>query len=273
MIYHNLTTAQVSLGHVSISYYDSGEQTGESPPVLFLHGSYDTKECWESYFKPLESDGHRVIAWDQRALGDSSVTSGPYTIEMLLDDLESFIESPQLVLNDGPIVIVGHSLGGLLGLMLSLKAPQHIASLILIGSSAAFRPLFRGQMTPEYISEHMDEFLDKVSPYFFRPDQPDIKAETLGRWMDVPFDVYKKYVAGIRHPDIRRQLSRITCPCLLIYGEEDKLTTIDLDGAELKQGLSQCSMEVIPAAGHYVHLEKPDEVIATIKKYLSHPNS
>ncbi len=274
MTSHGALTAAIDLGDVQISYFDSSTGAGDTRPVLlFLHGSYDSKECWSSYLDLFMADGYRIVAWDQRALGGSSTPEGPYTIDMLLSDLTAFIDRLGLASGEHPITIIGHSLGGLLATLYVLDNPKHVNRLVLIGTSAAFKPSFRQNLRPEYIAEHLDEFFDSLSPYFFTEAHQHIKGRILGGWMEIPFQVYKDYVSGLRHPDIRDRIGSVKAPTLLIYGEQDRLTPSDEDGSFLLKALPDGRMTILPDCGHYVFLEDPDAVFICISRFLNETGS
>jgi hypothetical protein len=126
---HNGPMSTLAVGDIKISYGTVG--TGE--PVLLLHGQGCHANDWDLQIAAL-SKKYRVFYPDMRGHGGSSVPKGPYTMAMLAADMAGLCRALSL----GPCHVVGHSLGGAVGLQLALDAPALVRSLSVINSSASF---------------------------------------------------------------------------------------------------------------------------------------
>ncbi|MCB1647673.1 MAG: alpha/beta hydrolase, partial [Pseudomonadales bacterium] len=124
-----LTSHTLQHNGITTSYYDEG--TG--PVLLLVHGFTGGKLDFHdqvTYF----SDRCRVIVPDNRGHGETTNTGrrSDYTLETLVDDLHSFIQT--LGLSD--VHLLGHSLGGMVAMRYALTHPGNLSSLILMDTSA-----------------------------------------------------------------------------------------------------------------------------------------
>ena len=107
--------------------------SGSGPVVIFVHGIGARKSAWDKVIVHLEND-FTCISYDLRGHGDSPKGNFPYSLEILVEDIEAL----RLKLNLGKIHIVGHSLGGMIGPKYAVSFPDNVLSVSLL-STAAFR--------------------------------------------------------------------------------------------------------------------------------------
>ena len=125
------------------SWTDSGRP---SPTVVFSHGYCLTSECWVLQRRALKRAGYRVVTWDQRGHGQSghSATRGDL-IDQLGRDLYAVI---QAAAPDGPLALVGHSMGGMTTMSLAEQFPELIEKRVVafgcIATSPGGLPLANG---------------------------------------------------------------------------------------------------------------------------------
>jgi pimeloyl-ACP methyl ester carboxylesterase len=108
----------------------SGEESGEGPPVLLLHGLTATRRYVVMGSKLLERSGHRVIQYDARAHGHSSPAPehSAYSYDLLADDALAVLDDRGV----GRAVIAGASMGAHTLLTLALRRPDRVAGIVVI---------------------------------------------------------------------------------------------------------------------------------------------
>jgi pimeloyl-ACP methyl ester carboxylesterase len=107
-----------------------GPATG--PTILFLHGSGQTRQSWGSALAEANKRGYRAISLDLRGHGDSDWSPDrEYTLERFADDIREVISA----LGCEPI-LVGASLGGIIGMMIAAAAPPRLQALVLVDITA-----------------------------------------------------------------------------------------------------------------------------------------
>lgn len=121
-----------SAGFTSLAVHPRGEPDDLS--IVFVHGLDDDSSCWDSVIDILSGD-HHCLALDLPGHGDSPEPSDPaaYRRESVLESIDHVLASL------GPSVLVGHSLGGYLGLAHSLSRPGVLRGLVLVAAGPGFR--------------------------------------------------------------------------------------------------------------------------------------
>jgi len=118
---------------IEIAYDDSGD-AGHGPVVL-LHGLGSARSTWDPIV-PTLAGRRRVLAFDQRGHGESPHASGTYSLKHYVPDAIAFCES----VTDQPVVLVGHSLGGVVAVSVAQRRPDLVRGLLLEDP-----PLYRGE--------------------------------------------------------------------------------------------------------------------------------
>jgi pimeloyl-ACP methyl ester carboxylesterase len=107
----------------------SGEQSGQGPPVVLLHGLSATRRYVVMGSRTLERSGHRVIAYDARGHGRSSpAPARAYGYEHLSGDLEAVLDAAAVE----RAVLAGASMGGQTAARFALEHPERVAGLVII---------------------------------------------------------------------------------------------------------------------------------------------
>jgi len=114
---------------IALSNYEAHyQQVGRGPDVVLIHGFTSNMAMWVfSGIANSLKDCFRVTSYDVRGHGVSSAPANGYTTDILADDLAEL----QQALDLGPSYIVGHSLGGVIGMHAAVRHPERIAGNIL----------------------------------------------------------------------------------------------------------------------------------------------
>ncbi len=99
---------------------------GSGPDVVLVHGSWDDHRAWREVAAAL-SDSYRVIVYDRRGHGESTVPDGQGRISEDIDDLAAVIAA----VAEGPAHLVGHSYGACIALRLAAEQPELLDSVAL----------------------------------------------------------------------------------------------------------------------------------------------
>ena len=100
-------------------------------PLVFLHGFPFSRGVWQKQIEALRSS-HRVIAPDLRGFGESEAQPGPTTMEQCAADLHGLLQQ----LTTGPVVLIGHSMGGYVALAFARQFPEMLCGLVLVSTKA-----------------------------------------------------------------------------------------------------------------------------------------
>ena len=182
------------------------------------------------------------------------------------------------ILADAPprFALAGLSFGGYLAFELMRQAPERIARLALLDTSA--RPDTPEQTAARYAFIEMAEkgrfaeVVETLTPRYLQASRREDAAfkETLHA---MAFDVgaaafVRQQKAIISRPDSRPSLPQIRCPTLVLTGENDDLTTPEL-AREIAGGIPGAKLTIVPDCGHLSTIEQPEAVNAALADWLS----
>jgi aminoacrylate hydrolase len=244
------------------------EIAGIGRPLLLVAGTASDSASWGPLLPLLA--GRQLIMPDNRGSGRSRA-AGSLAIPDMIDDLSALIDH----LGIGPLDVVGHSLGGLLGLGLAATYPRQVARLVTLTSgtmSDASRVLFRDLARLYFTMAPTDWFRLLYQWLFSDPffaDEANIAAAASGStayaWRQSPGDFARQVAAIDAMPPI--DLRRVTCSVLAVAAELDLLAPPKAVLA-LHSAISGVHHQTIPGAAHSIHWEKPAEVAAAISGFL-----
>jgi pimeloyl-ACP methyl ester carboxylesterase len=182
------------------------------------------------------------------------------------------------ILREAPprFALVGLSMGGYVALALLRAAPDRVAGLALLDSSArADRPeqtARRMELVALAEGGRFDELVDLHFPQFVHRDRrEDSELKSIVRRMaeETAADAYVRQQRAIMaRPDARSWLPDIRCPTLVLVGDGDELTPPKLS-EEIANGIPNAELVVVPQCGHLSTLERPEAVNAVLVDWIA----
>jgi pimeloyl-ACP methyl ester carboxylesterase len=250
-----------------ISYLAAeGAQAGTRPAILLLHGSGVSARSWTFQLQDL---GHalRVLAIDLPGHGESEPID-----EVTLDGYASTARGFLDALGTGPVLVVGHSLGGAVAQVLAARHPQMVRGLVLLSTCAQLPG--RGGV-PQSFYRYLPGSIQKVlflstarkilfSPFAVR------QATALG--MDElqacrPETILKD-VAAAQAMDLREVARKLRVPTVILCGGRDNLTPPALS-ERLSELIPGSRLLIVEGAGHMLPLEAPGRVNQEILDFVN----
>lgn len=236
------------------------EQYGEGDPIIFSYGWLDDCSVWNYQIETL-SKNHQIILYDHRGHGKSDKPKGNYSIETLSNDLHSIIQNLHLE----RVNLVGFSMGGQAALAFTLKHPNKIAKLILVGTTAKMAWPMHFLRFVRYILPYRTILAIVSREKYHRPSPQTIDANIF-RAIQVPRDIAYKCLLGILKYDVRNTLSEIKIPTLIIVGEKDRL---NLKSSQyLHRRIKGSNLQIMANTGHSVMIEKPKEFNQFVQQFM-----
>ncbi len=235
------------------------DDVGTGLPVVFLHGFPHNRSLWAPQLHGLAAPCRR-IALDLRGFGESSVLP-PYSMDQYADDVASAL----IVMNTGPAVIAGLSMGGYIAFALWRRHPGLVRGLILADTRAgaddadgvAKRKAMIEVARRDGSGPIADQMIAGMIGKSTRAKHPDL-ADTMHTMMEQapPDGVAGALRAMYERPDSVPTLATISVPTLLVVGEEDVLTP-PKEARAMHAAIAGSRLEVISGAGHVSNLERP----------------
>ncbi len=188
-----------------------------------------------------------------------------------LDDIEN-IAAALLAGLPERFALAGLSMGGYVALAMMARAPERIAALALVDTSARADTEAQAQQRREGVARARDggfsAMLPKLATFLLHPQaDPAVQARVVAMGTAVGVDTFALHQAAIsRRPDRRGLLGGIGCPASVLVGEADRLTTPEL-AREMAEAIPGATLEIIPGAGHVTPLERPGLVAAALQRW------
>src|SRR5918995_4938254 len=123
----DIALEKVHVGDIDVAY----KMFGKGDPIILFNGASDSMDAWDPSFLTSISSNHTVIVFDQRGIGNSTVSSKPYTYQQLANDTAGLLDALKIPKAD----VMGYSLGSYLAQQLTIMHPDKVNSLILVASS------------------------------------------------------------------------------------------------------------------------------------------
>jgi 3-oxoadipate enol-lactonase len=247
------------------------EERGKGPPMLLIAGIPAIASDWAPVAVRLADAGHRVIAYDNRGSGASSVTPGPYTTAQMAHDAIHLLDHLEV----GRADVFGMSMGGMIAQELAIGHPERVQHLALGCTHAGIAhavpaPSAAGRA----FALRTDDWalrMRTLAPFAFALDvEPSqLSAFIAKKSKDVQDPAgYRAQIAAVLAHDSAGRLNQIRAPTLLLSGDEDRIIPGESSQLLLER-IAGASLRIIPGAGHLFFLEQPDLTIEILSDFLA----
>jgi pimeloyl-ACP methyl ester carboxylesterase len=238
--------------------------------LVLIHGFGDHLMTWRAVVDRL-AERHKVIAFDLPGFGVSEKPDARYTLDAMTDRVRALLKGIA-----GPVILVGHSMGGEIALNAALADPKRIEALVLIAPAGfdvglagmadsmterrarliAIWEAARSSILPLHDPEWLGEPRDRrdYDPTF----DPAYRASTSAVLEQFDFEAIGRRATGYGRP------------VLLIWGSADPVVPVRVADS-VRAVLSCTRLEVLDRAFHRPQVERPDTVAALIEQFVASP--
>jgi 3-oxoadipate enol-lactonase len=241
-----------------------------APWVTFSHSLACSLRMWDGQVETFK-DRFRILVYDTRGHGASEAPKGPYSLDMLADDVRQLLAQ----LGIKKTHWVGLSMGGMIGQTLALKEPALLDRVVLADTGHA--------QTPETIKQ----WEDRIRTAEAKGMEPLVQP-TIERWFTAPFrdkpvvDTIRALIRSTPVPgyvgccqaisklSTTARLKDIRNPVLAMTGEQDAAAPGTRYIGENVPGAKFVS---IPQAAHIANIEQPEPFNRALRDFLSSPAS
>jgi pimeloyl-ACP methyl ester carboxylesterase len=268
------------------------------PPLtlVFCHGYALNLDCWHFQREHYRNRGIRAVFYDQRSHGRSGRSPmGHATIDHLGHDLMTILDA---VAPDGPVVLVGHSMGGMSVIALTELHPElfgdRVVGTVLIsttaggldpsrilfpmvpswaGSGAVHRgvaALARGHRAVDRLRKvGREAAMIATDQLAFGDEVPASYVEFVDRMLAAtPFEVVAEFFPGFGSLDKFDHVGVLSkVPTAVVCGTDDRLTSVG-HSRKLASRIDGSTLLECHGAGHMVLLERPDEINGELDRLL-----
>ena len=249
---------------------------GKGRPVVLIHGWPLSDEMYEYQYNDLINNDFRVIGITLRGFGQSSKPYGLYDYDVHARDIKKILDH----LDIKKAVLGGFSMGGSIAIRyVSLYKAAHVSKLALFGAAA---PIWTQRKDFPYNLQK--NTVDALVELNYR-DRPKLLSdfakifsatetslnEGIGNWLNgicLSASSYAtaKCLIALRDTDLRKDLSKIKIPTLIMHGKQDKICSFDL-AEQMKAGIATSQLIPFENSGHSLFLEETEKFNAALLKF------
>lgn len=233
---------------------------GEGRPIVLLQGLMGGLSNFTKLISFFSSKGYKVY-FPELPIYDLSVLNTNLT--SLAKFVARFIEEEV----GEPAIVVGNSMGGHIGLILTLSRPELVTHLVLTGSSGLYERSFGDSFPRKNDREYIKK---KAQEVFF---DPNVATEEL---IDEVFSIVNDRGKGIKtvmlarsaiKHNMQKELHKIKAPTCIIWGKQDNVTPPEV-AVEMDRLIPDSELFWIDECGHAAMMEKPDEFNDILHRWL-----
>ena len=247
-------------------------EAGRGDALVLVHGLADDHRAWRRALPDLMLQ-HRVVLYDLRGHGETTLGKPDGSLRQLGDDLVALMDS--IGLENAPIA--GFSLGGTIAMRVAIDHPERVGSLMLIATSSRV-----GRAAAEWYRQRVEMVergdpllratLDRDTADVYEQSPEDLEEGLLIRRQSTAdargYGNACAAMAALNAGPLDPELGRIAAPTLIVASELDR--HCPPKAAEIiAAGIAGSRLEIVPGAGHPIPVEKPCELAASINSFLA----
>jgi 3-oxoadipate enol-lactonase len=254
------------------------ETHGSGPPFLFFCETACAGDIWNRFQVPEFSRDHMVITHDYRGTGKSSRPTTQYSCDDFVEDAVAILDH----LKAGPAILLGHSMGGKVAMLMAFKYLEKVKKLIVasVGPGVPNAPPIPFKMCKEmvewgyekYVREHtlevgwtreyIQQHVERVEHFL------TIRMNSLPTLED-----YLRHVVARQACDLSRRVKAIKQSTLVIVGDQDHASATGsshrVTSETMAKELPNGQFAVIPNEAHNYFMTNPDVAHGIIRQFLA----
>jgi pimeloyl-ACP methyl ester carboxylesterase len=242
------------------------ETTGDGPAVLWLHGLGESSLCFASIVRHPTMHGFRHRRVDLPGYGRSPWPSQAYSLDQAADAM-----SDVLAQDPGPVVLIGHSMGGVLAELIAERAPERIRAIINVeGNLSLGDCTFSGRAAAcdleSFVATGFDELRDWV--YVHGASSPALRGYYASMRFADPRVFHRHSVDLLTYSGtevLAARAAALPMPTLYLAGSPDGIC----DHSKQLLDRALVRWQSVEPAGHWPFIDRPDDFAAVTSAFLS----
>jgi haloalkane dehalogenase len=240
--------------------------------LLCLHGFPESSFMWRDLMEATAAAGWQAVAPDLPGSGDSPY-SGDGSWEAHVQAVDDFHRDQEL----GPVVLVVHDWGGLIGLRWACEHPEVVRGLVI--SNTGFFPdgrwhaMAKTLRTPDEGEQAVEAFTREALGGVLRSMSRGMTERAIDEYAKTFSSperrrgVLEMYRSGDFSKLERYSLSTLTMPALVLWGEDDAFAPV-AGAHRFVAELPDAELAIVPDAGHFVYEDAPESCATHVLRFL-----
>lgn len=248
-------------------------------PILFAHGFGCDQNVWRG-IEPAFRSAYRTVLFDHVGAGGSDLAAYDRARYDSLDGYADDVIEICRALDLRDAVFVGHSVSAIIGVLAAIRAPEHIAALVLIGPSpryldddvsgyvGGFSRADIAGMLDALDSNYLGWSRDMAQTVMGHPDRPELAAGLEESFCRTDPTIAGHFAEVTFLSDNRHDLPQVSVPTLVLQASEDAIAGPEV-GRYVHRFINGSDLVMLRATGHCPHLSAPEETTAAILDFLA----
>lgn len=231
-------------------------------PIVFIHGNGGSSAVWQAQLTHFRSSGRHAIALDLPGFGRSTAPSNG---DLSLVAMSAAIDRTVNAVHVDRFVLAGHSYGGAVVATYAAEHPQRVAGLVYVDAAASTLPLTKeqGDQVAAALRANKMGVIGSFFAPMLKPSPEQVRQEVLASAEKTTTDVFLAALMSLKSYDPKTLINAYKGPRLAI-------AAADLETPlSLQLQFPEIPVVKIAGAGHWLMLDKPEEVNAALDKFLT----
>ncbi|HMV41504.1 MAG TPA: alpha/beta hydrolase [Leptospiraceae bacterium] len=244
--------------------------------LVFINGFGTEQDIWSEVIKPFK-ENYKIILFENIGSSKSDLN---YFSPNKYDSLNAYSKDLNIIskkLNLENSILVGHSVGGMIGLLSTIQNPNYYSKLVMIGSSPRY--LNDSDYYGGFEKKELENLFESMRANYFAwasgfaqitmntPENPKLSEYFAASLKSIQADVAISVAKTIFYSDHRNDLAKVKIPTLILKTRED--IAVPPQVSDYMQSKITGSRKIeVNAKGHFPHLSSPIEVIHAIESFL-----
>lgn len=262
-----------------------------APDVLLIPGLTSPRAVWDATAERLKSK-HRLHRVQIRGFGDDAGINaeGP-VLEPMMQEVADYIDDCITDAGRPAPAVIGHSMGGLTGLMIVARAPQEVGKLMIVDAVPFIGLLFNPAATVESVTPQADQMAAMMRAQYGQPKPTGPVADpgpmsmaggmsntpagriAVARWArDADPRVSAQVLRDVMVTDMRSELGAVTAPVTLLYAQDDSAMSPERAKAGFEPqyaGVAKFEAQMVPGSRHFIMLDQPEVFAQAVDAFLA----
>ncbi len=225
------------------------------PALVFIHGWSADLSYWDKQFAHF-TETHKVVALDLAGHGDSGTERKDWTVEAYSKDVEAVVK----MLDLGSVILIGHSLGGLVMIEAACRIPERIKGLIGVDTLVDFEMSIPQDEIDGWLEAFRSDFVQSTEGYvrslFPQNADPDLVARVVADMVAAPPIVGIGTLQGFfdyHNNRLRQAALQIKVPLICINSDMHPT-----EAETNRQYIPSFKVKIMPGVGHFPMVEDPE---------------
>jgi 3-oxoadipate enol-lactonase len=259
---------KVTVNGTQINYRIDGPDG--APWVTMSNSLATTHRMWDAQMDTFARQ-YRVLRYDKRGHGESEVPPGPYSFELLADDVLALLDALRITQTH----FVGLSMGGMTGMTMALRKPGVLRSLVLCDTTSkdplGDPALWQQRIDAVNAGGSMEPLVESTVARFLTPatvkNRPAVADAVRAMVRTTPVAGYVACCQAIARLNLTHRLPEIAIPTLVVVGADDPATTVQM-ARTIHQGIAGSELVILKDAAHLSNLEQPEAFNEAVLGFL-----